>query len=294
MATEIVTRAEAQAQGLNRYFTGKPCKHGHIAERRMCAGCVECQKVYRQPYGGNLARRQHDIRAVQLRALALGEKTFCAPFPCKRGHLTERYTNGGGCVECKKEYKRKHPSSSYKIDIQRKEEWYRAYYLTNRERLRAGMTARYMRNRVTGSVLPEFIRTVLADAKAKGLRCYFTGKPCRHGHIVERYTCNQKCVECARLELKVSLSSQRRRARKRNALGSYTREQLRALLDRQKKRCANCRCLIGNKYHADHIEALSRGGSNDIYNIQLLCPSCNSRKGTKDSTVWAQQQGRLL
>ena len=30
------TRAEAKARGLKRYFTGKPCKAGHVAERRCC------------------------------------------------------------------------------------------------------------------------------------------------------------------------------------------------------------------------------------------------------------------
>ena len=37
-----MTRQEALAAGLSRYFTGKPCKHGHLAERRMSDGCVVC------------------------------------------------------------------------------------------------------------------------------------------------------------------------------------------------------------------------------------------------------------
>jgi hypothetical protein len=39
---EIITRAEAIQRGLKRYFTGKPCKHGHIAERLLTRTCVEC------------------------------------------------------------------------------------------------------------------------------------------------------------------------------------------------------------------------------------------------------------
>jgi hypothetical protein len=27
---------------------------------------------------------------------------------------------------------------------------------------------------------------------------YFTGKPCRHGHVAERYASNNVCVVCAR------------------------------------------------------------------------------------------------
>lgn len=41
------TRAEALALGLPRYFTGKPCKHGHVADRRVTVGCSECLRQYR-------------------------------------------------------------------------------------------------------------------------------------------------------------------------------------------------------------------------------------------------------
>lgn len=45
----IVTRAEAKAAGLTRYFTGKPCPHGHICERWTSAtGCVECARQRRE------------------------------------------------------------------------------------------------------------------------------------------------------------------------------------------------------------------------------------------------------
>jgi hypothetical protein len=41
---EIITRAEAKALGLKRYFTGVPCKHGHVSYRYVsgpgCLGCV--------------------------------------------------------------------------------------------------------------------------------------------------------------------------------------------------------------------------------------------------------------
>ena len=40
---QIITRKEAKEQGLKRYFTGKPCPHGHIAERRCGDGsCLTC------------------------------------------------------------------------------------------------------------------------------------------------------------------------------------------------------------------------------------------------------------
>ena len=44
--SEIITRAEAKARGLTRYFTGKPCKHGHLAERTTRDGvCQACKPI---------------------------------------------------------------------------------------------------------------------------------------------------------------------------------------------------------------------------------------------------------
>lgn len=47
----IITRKEAQTQGLHKFFTGKPCKRGHIAERTVSKYmCVECQKILSKNY----------------------------------------------------------------------------------------------------------------------------------------------------------------------------------------------------------------------------------------------------
>ena len=48
----IISREEAIAKGLNRYFTGKPCKHGHVSERCVRDGnrCITCKRIKRAPY----------------------------------------------------------------------------------------------------------------------------------------------------------------------------------------------------------------------------------------------------
>lgn len=39
----IISRQEAKDNGLTKYFTGVPCKHGHIAERSLAnSTCIEC------------------------------------------------------------------------------------------------------------------------------------------------------------------------------------------------------------------------------------------------------------
>jgi hypothetical protein len=40
---------------------------------------------------------------------------------------------------------------------------------------------------------------------------------------------------------------------------------------------------IGSRKHYDHIVPLSRGGLNDVTNVQVLCEECNLKKGNRDS-----------
>ena len=51
------SRAEAKAKGAKYYFTGEPCKHGHIAPRKTKGACVECLKVEWEK--GNATRAEY-------------------------------------------------------------------------------------------------------------------------------------------------------------------------------------------------------------------------------------------
>jgi hypothetical protein len=43
MFTSLISKAEAVDKNLNRFFTGKPCKRGHISSRYVKGGhCIEC------------------------------------------------------------------------------------------------------------------------------------------------------------------------------------------------------------------------------------------------------------
>ena len=49
MRQDQITRREALDRGLKRYFTGKSCKRGHVAERWTGnANCVECTQAAHQ------------------------------------------------------------------------------------------------------------------------------------------------------------------------------------------------------------------------------------------------------
>jgi 5-methylcytosine-specific restriction endonuclease McrA len=50
-------RADAKATGAKYYFTGEPCKHGHVALRKTKGTCVECLKIEWQE--GNIKRAEY-------------------------------------------------------------------------------------------------------------------------------------------------------------------------------------------------------------------------------------------
>ena len=64
---------------------------------------------------------------------------------------------------------------------------------------------------------------------------------------------------------------------KREPIPPDLREQI---LRRANGRCENCG--ESTKYlQIDHKVPVSRGGTNDPSNLQVLCPSCNAKKGNR-------------
>ncbi len=177
-------------------------------------------------------------------------------------------------------------------------------------------------------------------AKIAGEIYYFTGRPCKHGHVSKRKTCDGQCHQCS-LERGRVLDAKRyaanpakhkartdkwrknnldrwnetsriyyakkpeifresnrkwskknpdkkavykhtRRAKERNAEGRFTAGDLAKIRLSQDNLCTICKVSLDTvKIDIDHITPLSKGGSNWPDNIQLLCQSCNRRKGAK-------------
>lgn len=64
---KIISRQEAITQGLKRYYTGKPCKHGHVAERHIRnGGCLECDRL-REPEKAKRYRTKHPEKRKELK-----------------------------------------------------------------------------------------------------------------------------------------------------------------------------------------------------------------------------------
>ncbi len=54
---KIISRMDAKLDGLKRYYTGQPCKHGHDLGRYVSNGsCVKCHYLYQQANPGRVKK----------------------------------------------------------------------------------------------------------------------------------------------------------------------------------------------------------------------------------------------
>jgi hypothetical protein len=110
----IITRQEAKARGLKRYYTGVPCSRGHRSERRVAdKKCLKCTKedleTYKQTdkyknrmkewsYETNLAAKVECLSHYSHREYPVCSSSDC----CAPGGVTDirildlDHINGGG------------------------------------------------------------------------------------------------------------------------------------------------------------------------------------------------------
>ena len=64
---KIITRKEAIEQGLKRYYTGKPCKNGHVAERKTSSyACCECLLLSAGRIKKYMKKRRNENKRVRV------------------------------------------------------------------------------------------------------------------------------------------------------------------------------------------------------------------------------------
>lgn len=89
----------------------------------------------------------------------------------------------------------------------------------------------------------------------------------------------------------ISANKSRRRARELNAEGSHSASDVRLQYKSQYGKCWWCGKRLNGQYHVDHVQPLSRGGSNWPNNIVCACRKCNQSKKDKTPIEWC---GRLF
>jgi hypothetical protein len=188
--------------------------------------------------------------------------------------------------EEKKQKQREYYAARYKANAEKKRAAAAAYRKANPEKVRASMAA-YRKANV------EKLRIATAAYRKANREKVMAATVAWRKANAEKVNAKNAAWRKANPE-KVKSKDSNNRAKRRGAEGNHTAEELKQLLTRQKCRCAVCKKSIEGGYHKDHIVPLSRGGSNYIRNIQLLCPKCNCRKGPKHPIKFMQEQGFLL
>ena len=223
----IISREEARALGLTRFFTGETCKHGHLSQRTTSnGGCIECNGITNRALYRTESPERRQRRLITTLAWIEVRKE-------------ERLAYGREWARANKARKREHQ-------------------IANRERL--NMLAREARARN-----PE-----LANARAA------------------RYARSPKG------KLNSRAGSLRRYARSRGAEGTYDAEDIQRIGNRQKWKCYWCGKPSKHDFHVDHIVPLAKGGSNSPNNLAIACPPCNRRKNATDPIEYARRIGRLI
>jgi hypothetical protein len=109
----IISRKEARAAGLKKYFTGVPCKHGHISERDTDKNtCIICKNIWDKEHPRKYREKRKSIpvsliSGVHERIISrkdakfAGFSRFFTGKPCKLGHIAERSVSNGMCVACR-------------------------------------------------------------------------------------------------------------------------------------------------------------------------------------------------
>ncbi len=91
-----------------------------------------------------------------------------------------------------------------------------------------------------------------SEAKELGLKRYFTGKPCKHGHIAERKVCDRKCIECSRA------SDRKRSSENRTEYNHKKKLARRRYVERNKSELAETWNQYARKYYKENKEELAR------------------------------------
>jgi len=191
-----------------------------------------------------------EIPKSRKEAKELGERYYFTGIPCKRGHLSKRCAAKSMCVDCYLQYKKEH-SALYK-------ESYKNWYKNNRESALSLMKKYAKNNREKINSNYKNWREKNIEKVRENARTYARNNPD-----------------------KVRANTAKRRARIFNSEGQYSKEDIDRIKKAQNELCNICLIDVSVKYHVDHIYPISKGGKNAAENIQILCPTCNLKKGNK-------------
>ena len=252
MAITVISRAEAKAQGLSRYCTGLECSAGHMAERQTTNGvCLECRKVIYKKFANN---NPDKIKEKNKRHARNPTEKRREQMRAANRRYARRNKNQIAAKGLR--WRRANPDKASAIG----KRWREKHRVAHLKKIREWHAA----NRHD----PEYKAENVARAKQWMI-----------DHPDEARALRRRIQHI-------------RRAKMYEVGGTYTQAEIDALLEQQNYKCAapHCAADLHEKRDLDRIVPISRGGRNDITNLQFLCPSCNRSKNDKDWEEWLAEQ----
>jgi len=272
---KITARKDSKAEGGALFFTGKPCKRGHFNSRRVSnSNCLSCESTQNRDNYTKTPQAHRD-RTAKYRA----ENPDILIAQALRRKETPK-------LQETKDKNNQKAKENYANNKEKINEANKKYALKNKERISYhGAISRLLN--------PE-------KFSQQGRKSYLNNKTAHAERGRDYYQRNIDAIKEYKARWvkenpeKVRASSWRRKARIKNAEGSFSSLQIKNMLEAQGHKCAACRCCVLGSYDVDHIYPLFLGGSNNISNIQILCSTCNRQKSKKDPIEWANERGLLL
>jgi hypothetical protein len=133
---QVISRKEAKAAGMTRYYTGVPCIHGHDAERHTGNNaCVMCQRKTDFIYKKKKYAEDENFRKKKISRGSRRQKVRYSTDELfrayKREHCRQYYLRNEDAFHAQsKEWARQHPDETRRI----KREWAAKDYAANPEK----------------------------------------------------------------------------------------------------------------------------------------------------------------
>lgn len=200
--------------------------------------------------------------------------------PCPKNHIANRMTSNGRCCECLKEDKIKRRKENPEQHRKYMRMWHEKnkdseleYRNKNKQRISENSKRWASENPIRVSENARNWRLRNLERCNENRRRWRKANPERERFLAKRWR-----MRNPEKQREIMFN---RNCATRGVRGAISRGLIQELMISQESKCNYCRINISGRFDVDHKIPVSRGGSNEDQNLQLLCIRCNRSKRDK-------------